>query len=338
MHTDNAGKIDMHCLYDSASRILFKVPREVVGMIEQVILVGDVLERLATIPDGSVDCLVTSPPYWGLRDYGHVGQIGQEDSPYAWCETLVEVFSECRRVLAEHGTFWLNIGDSYANRADLYIKPKDMVGQPWMLAFALRADGWYLRSEIIWHKPNPMPESVRDRPTKAHEQLFLLSKRSRYYYDAEAIKEPGTGRTDRWPGSKGRLGGNKGSHGTRSTGTAGVGVNARTVWRIAPSTYRGAHFATFPEELPKRCISAGCPERVCRECGSPSTRIVECAKTVGWSDCGHNDWRPGLVLDPFAGSGTTLLVARRLNRSGIGIELNPVYADLARQRMGNVTL
>ena len=305
-----------------------------VDLGDQRILIGDVLDRLRTLPDGSVDCVVTSPPYWGLRDYGADGQIGLEESPELWCSRLVEVFRECRRLLADHGTLWVNCGDAYASSppgggkgaslrsglngatSDRYretldrgvgtrrstvvgdLKPKDLIGLPWMLAFALRSDGWWLRSEIIWAKPNPMPESVRDRPTKGHEQIFLLSKRPRYYYDTEAIRD-----------------------GTPYNGE-GTSRNARTVWSIATQPFPEAHFATFPEELPRRCIAAGCPERVCTECGEPAT------------NCGHAAWRPGVVLDPFCGSGTTLQVARRLNRHGIGTELNPEYAEIAARRIG----
>lgn len=363
---------------------------------DQRILIGDVLDRLRTLPDRSVDCVVTSPPYWGLRDYGADGQIGLEESPDVWCARLVDVFRECRRVLADHGTCWVNIGDAYAtgtnasrnptstvgddvpaswsNRSEATrrhpegLKTKDLIGLPWMLAFALRADGWWLRSEIIWAKPNPMPESVRDRPTKGHEQIFLLSKRPRYYYDAEAIRDAVT--SDRAPSRKAKHSG-AGHLALRPNGTPydgeGTSRNARTVWRIATQPFPEAHFATFPEELPRRCIAAGCPERVCTECGQPSERIVERVSrgdwnprqtadpmvarstkgvggssfyqipqptTSGWSDCGHDAWRPGVVLDPFLGSGTTLQVARRLNRHGIGTELNPGYAAIAARRIG----
>lgn len=330
-----------------------------VDLGDQRILIGDVLDRLRELPDGSVDCVVTSPPYWGLRDYGADGQIGLEESPDVWCARLVDVFRECRRVLADHGTLWVNCGDAYGSgttgrndagrdtpggrggsinggerthiNGSSGTKPKDLIGLPWMLAFALRADGWWLRSEIIWAKPNPMPESVRDRPTKGHEQIFLLSKRPRYYYDADAIRDAVT--SDRAPSRKAKHSG-AGHLALRPNGTPydgeGTSRNARTVWSIATQPFPEAHFATFPEELPRRCIAAGCPERVCTECGQPSARIVD----GGWSDCGHGAWRTGVVLDPFCGSGTTLQVARRLNRHGIGTELNPEYAEIAARRIG----
>ena len=289
---------------------------------------GDVLDELRKMPDESVQCVVTSPPYWGLRDYGMTGQIGLEKSLAEYIEKMVTVFREVRRVLRGDGTLWLNLGDSYASsgRSDRQespgvgakqemkapgrklewraggghnfswfipffgtrIKPKDLVGVPWRLAFALQADGWYLRSDIIWHKPNPMPESVTDRPTKAHEYLFLLAKSEHYYYDAEAIKEPGTSAPtkmpDGWdtaPGSHGtihRAGRERGKrtekqrgHGRRHEGfnarwdamtkeeQCGIGRNKRSVWTIATKPYAEAHFATFPPSLVEPCILAGCP-------------------------------------------------------------------------------
>jgi DNA modification methylase len=265
-------------------------------------------------------------------------QLGSESTPDEYAGKLVEVFSEVRRVLKEDGTFWLNLGDSYCNTdkwggggpntgkqtvaADGSVpswdavrqrkapveglKPKDLVGIPWTVAFALRKDGWWLRSEIIWAKPNVMPESVKDRPTKAHEQLFLLTKSDRYFYDVDAIREPFVGKNehDRTGGKYAAPG--QTPHSSRLDGSRGSyapeGRNARTVWSITTKAYKGAHFATFPEELPRRCILAG-------------------------SRAGD------LVLDPFAGSGTTCAVARSLGRSYLGIELNPEYVELARQRL-----
>jgi len=303
-----------------------------------VILIGDVRERLKELPDQSVNCCVTSPPYWGLRDYGNDGQIGLEQTPNAFIAELVSVFSEVKRVLSDDGTLWLNIGDSYAsfrdgkatpdttrgtslgtlvdkgkasNRkastfANTPIKHKDLVGIPWMLAFALRADGWYLRQDIIWHKPNPMPESVRDRCTKAHEYIFLMSKSPKYYFDSEAMKEPSTnlGKT------KIRFGGNKYSdsedpkHATKSGNEyTDTGFrNKRSVWSVTTRPFKGAHFATFPPALIEPCILAGCPEG-------------------------------GTVLDPFFGAGTTGLVAQRYNRKWIGCELNAEYAAIAQARI-----
>ena len=583
------------------------------------IRVGDALTVLRQRPARSVDCVVTSPPYFGLRDYGtgewaggdadcqhiapaaggtdqstlgagnwanglnektikeqvmrrsHYGgvckkcgatrvdqQLGMEATPQEYVAGIVEIFREIWRVLADHGTVWLNLGDSYANdtkwggatagkhAAGLHgagglgrekrktgLKPKDLIGIPWRVAFALQADGWYLRSDIIWSKPNPMPESVTDRPTKAHEYLFLLTKQPRYYYDHAAIREPaewarwgdqtngkheGTGTAATWISAKtkeelqaratptweerkaaGAIRGNLAAEGNVGAGTQravhgeglshdlgdpAAGRNKRTVWEIPTMPYAEAHFATFPTALVEPCVKAGCPERVCRTCGKPSERISErridesrpparrniippevtqngqgtnalgsttwghylVSETVGWTDCGcayglepdaleviatptgeradpdpsllvgragmsrprgenegrrlitryeqrayaaqlkaspHREqmeadagaafahyirtdtagarpvpdpllerwleagwltrvvlpervvasYRPGVVLDPFMGSGTSLLVARRLGRSSIGIELNPEYADLARRRL-----
>jgi DNA modification methylase len=295
-----------------------------------MILIGDVREQLKQLLDQSVNCVVSSPPYWGLRDYGNDGQIGLEQEPEDFINELVSVFREVKRVLRDDGTLWLNIGDSYSgsgkgtagnlgkkhNERHLEhktgglipsgTKPKDLVGIPWMLAFALRADGWYLRQDIIWHKPNPMPESVRDRCTKAHEYIFLLSKSPKYYFDNEAMQEPSAqlGKTNI------RFGGNKygdsddPKHATKSGNTyVDSGKrNKRSVWTVTTRPFKGAHFATFPPALIEPCILAGCPEG-------------------------------GTVLDPFFGAGTTGLVAQRHNRKWIGCELNPEYAAIAQARI-----
>jgi len=297
------------------------------------ILVGDNRELLRTLPAKSIQTCVTSPPYFGLRDYGVEGQLGLEATPDEFCAALVEVFREVRRVLKDDGTVWLNLGDSYArptakggsgpsgkNRAyygDNYgdagkagvptgLKDKDLIGIPWRVAFALQADGWYLRQDIIWSKPNPMPESVRDRCTKAHEYIFLLTKSPKYFFDAEAMKEDAV-----------TPAGTKGAKGSASR-KAEKGVNARppeyanydgtrnrrSVWTVQTRPYKGAHFATFPPDLIRPCILAGS--------------------------------RPGdTVLDPFGGSGTTGQVALEEGRRAVLLELNPAYADLARERMQN---
>ena len=292
------------------------------------VITGDCREVLAGLDAGSAHTCVTSPPYFGLRDYGHDGQIGLEPSPDEFVAALVAVFRDVRRVLRDDGTVWLNLGDSYnaynggagpgstlsktqteqrprlATGYGLQVKslkPKDLLGIPWLVAFALRADGWFLRSEIIWHKPNPMPESVTDRPTKAHEQVFLLSKQPRYYYDADAIREDAECDRLRGPALHGDAVSTNGNAGLARRESHGV-RNKRTVWTIATQPYSGAHFATFPPKLIEPCVLAGCPEG-------------------------------GTVLDPFNGAGTAGLVALRHNRSYIGIELNPEYADLARQRI-----
>ncbi len=467
---------------------------------------GDVLDRLRKMPDESVHCMVTSPPYWGLRDYGlsagvwggdsecehewaeglrvrkggpHGGNgalrggsravveaqaavknydagsfcqlcgawcgcLGLEPTPELYVEHMSEVFGEVRRVLRADGTLWLNMGDCYATgagrvgdhpgggaqgdrwkaRGEFYggryaaggigpatqpnrmpipgLKPKDLVGMPWRVAFALQADGWYLRSDIIWAKPNPMPESVRDRPTKSHEYLFLVTKRERYFYDAEAIAELAAS-GDAGSGVGGWAAGD-GSHAAVDHATAdraaeshgekhpkrwtGETRNRRTVWGITTKPYSAAHFATFPPELPELCIKAGTSEAgCCAECGAPWERGIEVhyenpgnrttngprsidrkheeygsagykvrlerrSKTIGWSPtCRCNEFAevdredeepdaplypdpiPCTVLDPFAGSGTTLMVALRLGRDAIGIELNPEYVTLAENRI-----
>lgn len=301
------------------------------------IKLGDCLQSLKPMPDQSVHCCVTSPPYFALRDYGVDGQIGLETNPDEYVAKLVEVFREVRRVLRDDGTLWLNIGDSYASGGRAYrapdakdgkngsvtgsfrpadpegIKPKDLIGIPWMLAFALRSDGWYLRQDIIWHKPNPMPESVRDRCTKAHEYVFLLSKSERYFFDSEAMKEPSNG----WPIGGAKTRGKTGYASASGAGKApqrdsygGLGGdgktrNRRSVWTVATRPYKGAHFATFPPALIEPCILAGCP--------------------VG-----------GTVIDPFGGSGTTAGVALAHGRNAILCELNPDYANLVPDRIESI--
>jgi DNA modification methylase len=355
-------------------------------MSQWQVLHGDVRERLAELPAQSVQCVVTSPPYWGLRDYGHTEQIGLEMRPDDYVAVLVSVFQAVRRVLSADGSLWLNLGDSYSqsgrggnpkdsphrkqatNRGSISVgsgsqlnagfhetarqagvvsrawsgrppeglKPKELVGIPWRVAFALQADGWYLRSDIIWSKPNPMPESVTDRPTKAHEYIFLLTKNARYYYNAAAIREPLAESTlpryDRAQsgyappgqtahrgiaGPRERRSDKQRGHGRRHAGFNDRwdampkdeqqidGANKRSVWHVATSPYPDAHFATYPEKLIEPCILAGS--------------------------------RPGdTVLDPFTGSGTTGAVAIRHQRNFIGIELNADYVQLARTRIGAV--
>jgi DNA modification methylase len=304
---------------------------------------GDALALLREMEPESVHCVVTSPPYWGLRDYGTEGQIGLEPTPEQYVATLVEVFREVCRVLRKDGTAWLNLGDSYmasrsgpeGERSTLNgsrhsqeesrrakaaagwpnkrwsfepwgLKSKDLVGIPWRVAFALQADGWWLRSDIIWAKPNPMPESITDRPTKAHEYVFLLTKSARYFYDADAVRIPDAGQDHRRGRVEPAYGHvpDQGPHmGLRTTsGRNGRGANLRSVWNIATEPFPEAHFATFPKTLVEPCIKAGCPES-------------------------------GTVLDPFCGSGTTGVVALRLGRHFIGTELSPVYAEMARRRI-----
>jgi DNA modification methylase len=270
------------------------------------VLVGDVRTRLGELPDGSVQTCVTSPPYWGLRDYGQGDQIGLEPSPEEYVEQMVDVFREVRRVLADDGTLWLNLGDSYG-------PGKQLIGIPWRVALALQADGWVLRQDIIWNKPNPMPESVKDRCTKAHEYVFLMSKVSRYKYDQAAIAE----RSLR-PGAVGIIGGQKarreppisesdpryrgGSEQWGRSVEVGSRRNRRSVWTTASRPFPGAHFAVMPEALVEPCILAG---------SSPDD----------------------LVLDPFAGSGTVGVVALRHGRDFVGVELNAEYAAIAETRI-----
>lgn len=425
---------------------------------------GHVLRRLREMPEQSVQTVVTSPPYWGLRDYGieptvwggdsehdhewgdtlsvrettyggktrwqHVhngrgefqesradregwlrsevgqgrlcecgawlGSLGLEPSPELYVDHLVLLFREVRRVLRSDGTLWLNLGDSYANDAKwggssggkhvkaLHgstgigrqrqfsgLKGKDLVGVPWRAAFALQADGWWLRSDIIWAKPNPMPESVGDRPTKAHEYLFLLAKSARYFYDAEAIREPDSGQDharsvlEGQPSLEPSNGLASPHRGLRTVdGRNGLGRNKRSVWEIPTHPYSEAHFATFPPRLVEPCILAGAPEKACERCAAPWERIVErerpATQPAGWReserwgeshapgdlsvvsrtaglrpqcDCTGAISGPSVVLDPFAGSGTTGLVALQHGRSFVGIELNPRYAEMARERI-----
>lgn len=331
------------------------------------IINADCRDALKAMPDGSVHCCVTSPPYFGLRDYGHAGQIGLEPTPDEFVAAMVEVFREVRRVLRDDGTLWLNLGDSYcstdkwggggnvgkntvaddgsvpswagrAKRASMPgVKPKDLIGIPWMVAFALRADGWYLRSEIIWAKPNGMPGSQMDRPTSSHEAVFLLSKQANYWSDFDAIKTPprestlirtaqdvqaqaGSHRANggaKTNGSMKAVGGNSDKQRGHSRRHAGFNdrwdamekseqqakpAMMRDVWFVPPGGFEEAHFAVMPEELARRCVLAGCPEG-------------------------------GTVLDPFGGAGTTGLVADRLGRSAVLTELNPEYAAMAHARI-----
>jgi DNA modification methylase len=312
---------------------------------------GDALGILKTLPDCSMQCCVTSPPYYGLRDYGTNGQIGLEETPRKYVEKLVEVFREVRRILKDNGTLWLNLGDTYSAHKDCKsisdslrlggksemanviekgkshsrntrtlklcgLKNKDLIGIPWMVAFALRDDGWYLRQDIIWAKPNPMPESVTDRCTKSHEYIFLLSKSERYFYDAAAILEEAA-----YDGRKDTImkGSEKYANGfipVQSYQTVAVKGherwpkmkdgkryrNKRSAWSITTKPFKGAHFAVFPPEIPELCIKAGS--------------------------------KPGdVVIDPFMGTGTTLLVASRLSRKSVGIEINTEYIKIAEQRL-----
>lgn len=305
-------------------------------MEENKIIHGDALSSLAKLPDDSIHCCITSPPYYGLRQYGVEGQIGLEQTPEAYIARLVAIFHEVKRILRQDGCLWVVIGDSYARdakkgqhkpgdpgkQAYIYdagggrasttldlgacgLKPKDLIGIPWMLAFALRADGWYLRSDICWYKPNVMPEAVTDRPTKAHEYVFLLTKSEHYYYNADAIKEKSTCSRMRGPAL----------HPDRESTNGNAGLarrkpkpfrNRRSVWSINTEPFKGAHFAAFPRKLVEPCVKAGSP-------------------------------KGGIILDPFLGSGTTAVVALSLGRKFVGIELNERYVEIASARVGDVS-
>lgn len=320
------------------------------------ILIGDCLEKLQTLHSKSIDCCVTSPPYYNLRNYENDRQIGMEDTPEAYILRLVEVFQEVHRVLKDTGTLWLNIGDSYANddkwggssggkhakslhgatsigrgRRHTGLKPKDLIGIPWELAFALRQAGWYLRSDIIWHKSNVMPESIKDRPTKSHEYVFLLSKSKLYYYDADAISEPSIGGHVRGPALHPDNVSTNGNGGLARRQNAPT-RNRRSVWTINTKPFRGAHFAVMPQELAELCILAGTSEQgCCPSCGAPWRRFK-----LGWQPscvCPEQAPVPSTVLDPFGGAGTTGVVAQRLGRRSVLIELNSDYADIIRQRV-----
>ena len=366
------------------------------------ILVGDALSQLRTLPDESVHCCVSSPPYWGLRAYtGDPGMIGLEPTFDEHLANLVHVFREVRRVLRDDGTCWVNYGDSYANvgasgpqaaggqmgdrsvqRARLQVKrdqgglkPKDLMMMPARVAMALQDDGWYLRSEIVWHKPNPMPESVTDRPTCAHEKVFLLAKKPRYYYDAEAVRVAyATSTTERFKdGSPQRVSEKAGERNSRQFETVGGlangGRNLRNVWKIPSAPYSEAHFATFPPALVEPCIKAGTSEKgVCGECGAPwvretktiyenpgnrttnggrsltrrhetagfGVRLEKRVSTTGWHpscECNAGEPVPATCLDPFGGAGTTGMVADRLQRNAILVEISPEYAEMARKRI-----
>jgi DNA modification methylase len=424
------------------------------------ILKGDCLETLKSLDEQSINTCVTSPPYWGLRDYGtgewvggdpdclhksakknadktggftgkrirKIGgsennkylkhkkncpdcgatrkdnQLGMEDTPEEFVENLVRVFKEVKRVLRDDGTVWLNLGDSYYNYRpgkgqslskqsvsntdqDLPqdcarrgnkiagLKEKDLVGIPWRVAFALQADGWYLRQDIIWHKPNPMPESVRDRCTKSHEYIFLLSKNPKYYYDNEAIKEDSVyhGKDKRSDKGniryEGKRTNNKDTKAQQSFVTINPKKNKRSVWTITTKPYKAAHFATFPTELIEPCVLAGCPEEICVDCGKPYKRVMQKPKQLEIErnkrsglddrkvggvldkynrenppidlglqkqcDCETNETKGGTVLDPFGGSGTTGVVASKHNRNAVLCELNEGYIDIAEKRLND---
>lgn len=368
---------------------------------------GDCEAVMSEMAADSVHTIITSPPYYNLRDYGHEGQIGAELTPEEYVERLVQVFREARRVLRGDGLLWLNLGDSYAqggrggafsdrsskqrtnkgsllgpSKAPRGYKPKDLLGIPWQVALALRADGWYLRRDIIWAKPNPMPESVDDRPTSSHEYIFMLAKSKDYYYDSFAVKEPiseamaaaiarGPRRDREYQHDEhnrfGKRSGNRAFADSDSLARIALGRNRRSVWNIPTVAYPGAHYATFPPKLIEPMIaSSTCEAGYCAECGAPRERLVEVVRlnhhettadgktmdgpyaaqsevrhgayadttSVGWQPtCEHDgDTVPGVVLDPFAGSGTVGMVANRLSRRAVLIDINSEYLKLQMER------
>jgi site-specific DNA-methyltransferase (adenine-specific) len=316
------------------------------------ILVGDALTRLRRLASESVDTIVTSPPYFNLRDYHVVGQLGQEAHVDDWVAGLRAVAQECRRVLAPHGSLWLNLGDAYSAGERFGAPRKSLLLGPERVARALVADGWCLRNKIVWAKTNPLPTPVRDRLTTAHESVYLFVRRPSYFFDLDAIREPlvSAGRRatsgSRTPARElGRLSGSRdGLLRMTREGRSGhpLGKNPADVWRLGSSSFRGAHFATFPAALVGRPILAGCPPRVCTVCGRPWRRSAAPVEFVDGEprarpfmpcDC-RAPTRLGLVLDPFGGSGTVAEVARSLGRDWLLIELNPEYAEVARARLG----
>jgi len=370
------------------------------------IYIGNCLETLQKMDDQSVNTCITSPPYWGLRDYnGEEEQLGLEDTPELFVDNLVKVFREVKRVLKDDGTVWLNLGDTYSSHKDCKstaqslakgtqaevahvidkgrsvsrntkklkqagLKNKDLIGIPWRVALALQADGWYLRQDIIWHKPNPMPESVKDRCTKSHEYIFLLSKNVKYYFDYEAIKEDAVGNS---PNNK-KPHKHQGQPFSRTKENL-VNIqavekrNKRSVWTVTTKPFKGAHFATFPMDLIEPCVLAGCPEKICFSCSKPYERVMQKPKPLKVKrgrragtddrliggvldkynkenppidlglqkqcDCNTKETKAGTVLDPFGGSGTTAIVANKHNRNAVMCELNKEYVGIAKERIIN---
>lgn len=306
---------------------------------------GDCRDVLKTFPDNSVHCVITSPPYFGLRDYGESKQIGMERTIDEYVNEMIHIFHGVKRVLRFDGTLWLNLGDSYSQSTDSRVKRKDLCGIPWRVALALQSDGWYLRSDIIWNKLNAMPESVTDRPTKSHEYLFLLTKTDKYFYDNFAIQE------ESHPDGRKKTTVTKGSgsiqHRNGERWPNGNKRNKRTVWSLPTKPFHGAHFATFPPALVEPCIMAGTSDGgCCPICGEQLRRIVRkktlpTTITIGFEktcNCLPADPKPCTVLDPFSGAGTTGLVAMQNGRNYIGIELNYDYVTMSEKRIFSATM
>lgn len=318
------------------------------------ILHGDALARLRELPEGSVDCVITSPPYFRLRDYQVIGQLGLEEHVNQWAVEMLAISAQMKRLLVPTGTFWLNVGDSYSTHLREGAPPKSLLGAPERLLLGLVEQGWRVRNKIVWAKANPMPTSTTDRLATTYEVIYLLTRGRRYFFDLDTIREPHASRPPKRPrqnprgkrGSKpGYLGPNAdGGDGLASMKARGVvghplGKNPGDVWRIASSNYRGAHFATYPEALVERMVRAGVPERRCPVCRTPWRRPVrrlgETAVRLALRpdcDCGEGH-EPGLVLDPFLGSGTTAVVAEREGRDWLGIELNADFIRLSEERL-----
>jgi DNA modification methylase len=304
------------------------------------ILIGDALTRLRELPTASVDCVVTSPPYYQLRDYGVRGQLGLESTIDGWVEGLRAVLTQVTRVLVPTGSLWLNLGDSFSSHARYGAPAKSLLLAPERVLLAAAADGWLVRNKVVWAKPNPMPNPVRDRLTLSYEVVYLLVRSPRYYFDLDAIRSPVTrpkaSRMATRPSWAAPLAGDRDWLNRPGGGTTGhpLGKNPGDVWTIAPQPFTGAHFATFPEALVRRPILASCPPAVCRACHQPRPPVPDGALRRRFPPCHCGaEIVPGLVLDPFFGIGTVGVVAEGLGRDWLGIELNPAYADLARQRL-----
>jgi site-specific DNA-methyltransferase (adenine-specific) len=301
-----------------------------------VLYVGDALEKLQKLPTGSVDMCLTSPPYFRLRDYDADGQIGLESDVESWADALRAVAREIDRLLVPTGTFWLNLGDTYANHSRQGAPSKSLLLAPERVARMLQEDGWIVRNKIIWAKPNPMPTSVRDRLTAAHEVIYLFAKQERYYFDLDAIRVPAK---EGWRGPNADS--TTGLAAMKARGIIGhpLGKNPGDVWTIATAAGKGSHHATFPEPLAIRCIQAGTPEARCIICHAPWRRPIRrlgqtATRLALKAGCGHEgDPEPGIVLDPFIGSGSTAVVAESLGRNWLGIELNPTFAREAQERI-----
>jgi DNA modification methylase len=326
------------------------------------ILIGDALQHLQELPDGFVDCVVTSPPYFQLRNYGSEEQIGLESHVDEWVEHLREVLAAVARVLKPSGSAWLNVGDTHSGHTREGAPPKSLLLGPERLVLVLLEDGWVVRNKVVWAKRNPLPSSVRDRLSCTWEVVYLLTRSPNYFFDLDAIRIPHTSRQTGRPGSATPVypppghgapdwsseqgGGNKGLAALRDRGLVGhaLGKNPGDVWTLSTAAFRGAHFATFPKQLVETPVLATCPERVCAGCGEPWRRSIE--RTLGHlavrgdlvkqCDC-RGGWQPGLVLDPFLGSGTVALVAIEHQRDWLGIELNPDFAAIAKKRIHEAT-